>query len=255
MCAQKVSSLTRLVGVCGAGQLRVARITRSEGPVTNRCPTTAAWGCNNQAVNVQPVNIAMSDVDLGPCRAKVYDRGADRWAIVLPGAMYLPDAPLLWFSREAALEAGYNVLAVWDTFDRSGDPLTWVEERLQAALDHVPDEAPMLIAKSLTTMASQLAARRGLRAVWITPLVAAEHPAAEMVMAGLMAASAPSLLIGGGADSSWDATVAGAVPRGRVLEIADADHVLQVPGDVGRSLDALRTVSVSVEEFARGESA
>jgi hypothetical protein len=208
--------------------------------------TSTRRGCHNQDMAVQ-----MSEVDLGPCPGRRYEAGHSRWSIILPGAMYPPDAPLLWFSREAALAAGFNVLAVWDTFDRQGDPRAWVETRLDAALAQVPDEAPLLITKSLTSLASRAAAARELPGVWLTPLVAAAYPAAPQVMEGLAAGHAPCLLVGGGADSSWDAAVARMVPQSTIVEIADADHVLQVPGNLARSLEALRTVATAVHAFAR----
>lgn len=196
--------------------------------------------------------VEMSEFDLGPCRARRYDASAARWSIILPGAMYLPDAPLLWFAREAVLAAGYNALAVWDTYNRQGDAREWVEARLEAALDRVPDQAPLLISKSLTSLASRMAATRGLPGVWLTPLVAAAHPAAQLVMDGLAAGSAPCLLVGGAADFSWDGAAARTVPQATIVEIADADHALQVPGDVPRSLEALQTVTAAVATFAKG---
>jgi hypothetical protein len=194
----------------------------------------------------------MNEFDLGPCRASRYDAGAPRWSIILPGAMYLPDAPLLWFAREAVLAAGYNALAVWDSHDRQGDAREWVETRLAAALVQVPDLAPLLISKSLTSLASRMAAARGLPGVWLTPLVAAAHPAAALVMEALAAGNAPCLLVGGTTDFSWDAAVAQTVPQATIVEIADADHALQVPGDVPHSLEALQTVTAAVARFAKG---
>ena len=196
------------------------------------------------------MTVEIRDVEIGPCPARTYEQASRRWAVILPGARYLPDAPLLWFAREAALAAGYDVMAVWDTYDRRGDAQQWVAERLTAALQQVPDLTPLLIAKSLTTLATGAAAERRLPAVWLTPLIAAAHPASGPVVAGLRAATAPALLVGGAADESWDPAIARAVPHGTVLEIADADHVLQVAGDIGRSLDALRTVATAVREFA-----
>jgi hypothetical protein len=198
------------------------------------------------------VTVEMSELDLGPCRARKYDAGAARWSVILPGAMYLPDAPLLWFAREAVLACGYNALAVWDTYGRQGDPREWVEMRLEAALARVPDPTPLLITKSLTSLASRVAARRNLPGIWLTPLLAAVHPAAPQVTEGLSAGRVPALLVGGTADFSWDATVAHTVPQATILEIADADHVLQVPGDLARSLDALQTVAAAITDFAEG---
>jgi hypothetical protein len=194
----------------------------------------------------------MRQVDLGVCPGHAYDRGAQRWSIILPGANYLPDAPLLWFAREACLAAGRNVLAVWDTFDRTTDPQQWVEDRLEAGLRFVDmDARPLLVAKSLTTLASARAARLGLAGVWLTPLIGrASPPFASMVVEGLRAASERSLLVGGTGDPSWDGGVARSVPNATVVEIPAADHALQVPGDLHASLDALRTTTNAVVDFA-----
>ena len=71
----------------------------------------------------------MEDVDLGVCKGRWYAGDPDRVAVVLPGALYLPFAPLLWFAREVALARGCSVLEVWDEYrDRSQDPWRWVFE-------------------------------------------------------------------------------------------------------------------------------
>lgn len=201
-----------------------------------------------------PVSVRPSHVDLGVCRAMRFDCGADAWIILLPGANYPTTAPLLWFAREAALAAGRNVLAVVDSREGStDDPQRWAEERAEAALRHVGSGArPILVAKSITSLATPLAARLGLPAVWLTPLINdAEAPMSQAVIDGLAETSAPFLLIGGTADPSWDGVRARSIARGEVLEIADADHLLQVPGDLDRSIDALRNVSAAVAALHR----
>ncbi len=199
------------------------------------------------AIPVRP-----TDVDLGVCRGVRFDRGAEAWVVLLPGARYPTTAPLLWFAREAVLAAGRNVLAVVDSRDGStAEPQRWAEERADAAIHHLGDTArPIIIAKSITSLAAPLAARLGLPAVWLTPLIGeAGESVTEAVVEGLMAASAPFLLIGGSADPSWDGARARSFASAEVLEIADADHLLQVPGDVDRSIDALRTVTAAVSRF------
>lgn len=170
-----------------------------------------------------------TDVDLGVCRGMRFDRGADAWVVLLPGANYPTTAPLLWFAREAALAAGRNVLAVVDSRrGRGDDPYRWAEERAEAALRHVGAGArPILVAKSITSLAAPLAARLGLPAVWLTPLInEAGTSISQAVIDGLAEASAPFLLIGGSADPSWDGARARSLVRGEVLEIRDADHLL-----------------------------
>jgi hypothetical protein len=195
------------------------------------------------------VRYSVTDVDLGVCKGRVFDQSADGWAIVLPGAIYLPDAPLLWFAREAALAAGRNVLAVWDTFDGQGDATEWVEERAEAAIRHVgANRRPVVIAKSLTSLAARLAGERNLPAVWLTPLLSGSSHA-ELVVAGLSASTAPCLLIGGSADNLWDGDTARSIASAEILEIADADHALQIPGDPTKSIEALRTVTEAIARF------
>ena len=204
-----------------------------------------------------PAPVRPADVDLGVCRGKAFDIGADRWVILLPGAGYAVTAPLLWFAREAALAGGWNVLAVSDTFNGTDDPLRRAEERAEAAIRHVDGASPpLLIAKSLTSLAAPLAARLGLSAVWLTPLInAAGTSVSQLVTDGLAAASAPCLLVGGSADPTWDTAIARSVPRAEVLEIGGADHRLQIPGDVAGSVDALHRVVSAVATFIAGPKA
>jgi hypothetical protein len=201
------------------------------------------------------MQLSISEVDLGPCPGRAFDQGADGWVIILPGANYGPDAPLLWFAREAALASGRNVLAVWDTFDWASDPMLWVEERAEAAIRHADaTRPPLIVAKSLTTLAAPLASRLALSAVWLTPLIhSAEAAVSKAVRAGLAANTAPSLLVGGTADAAWDGGKARTFPNAMVVEIADADHVLQVPGDPARSIEALRMVTAAVMRFLLGD--
>jgi hypothetical protein len=197
-------------------------------------------------------------VELSRCQAVAFDQGADSWAIVLPGAGYSAQAPLLWYARRAALEAGRNVLVVTDAFDRQrDDPVQWAEERGEAALSHVraQDPHPLLIAKSLTSLAARLAADEGLAAVWFTPLIADEGTSvATRVLAGLRAAIKPRILIGGADDPTWDGRAASALSNAEILELPDADHALEVPDDVPRSLENLQSVTHAVRRFVAGLS-
>lgn len=199
----------------------------------------------------EPPQLEITEVDIGPCRAMAFDQSADQWVILLPGANYATTAPLLWFAREAAMAGGRNVLAVTDRFERGTEPLRWAEDRAEAALRHVGNRPEtILAAKSITSLAAPLAARRGLRAIWLTPLLGEGGTSVSQAVAdGLAAASAPFLLIGGTADPAWDGTRARSFARGKALEIADADHALQVPGDPGRSLRTLHRVTSAISDF------
>ena len=140
----------------------------------------------------------MEDVDLGVCKGRWYAGGRDRVAIVLPGARYLPFAPLLWFAREVAQRHGWSVLEVWDEYrDQSEAPWQWVDERASAALAHVGEVGVLLVAKSLTSHAVAVAAEGDLPGIWLTPLLHIDR-----IADGFCALNAPALLVGGAADES-----------------------------------------------------
>ncbi|MDM4721463.1 alpha/beta hydrolase [Micromonospora sp. WMMA1363] len=102
---------------------------------------------------------------------------------------------------------------------------------------------PLLIGKSLGTVAAVLAAERSLPAVWLTPLLTL-----PWVTAALGRATAPFLLVGGTTDGFWDGASARRLSP-HVLEIDQGDHGLYVPGPLTESIAVLGRVVVAVEEF------
>ncbi|MFQ5555420.1 MAG: alpha/beta hydrolase [Acidimicrobiia bacterium] len=176
----------------------------------------------------------------------MFEGDPERSAILLPGASYLPAAPLLWFTREVLQADGWSVLQVWDEYDTGADAHEWVAQRFEAALRLVGSVNTMLlVAKSLTSLALQEAAERSLPGVWLTPLL--HRPE---VRAGLEATSAATLLIGGTGDATWDSEFVHGLSNVEVLEIKGADHALQLARDPRASLEALRAVVERVGRFA-----
>ncbi|MFG3604010.1 alpha/beta hydrolase [Micromonospora chersina] len=169
---------------------------------------------------------------------------ADRRAVLVPGRGYDTRAPLFVYVGEALRRLGFKVHEVtWQVrrdlrIDRAPE---WVAEQVTPVLDG----ADLLVGKSLGTFATPLAADRGLRAVWLTPLL--DNPD---VLDGLGRATAPCLLVGGTADSVWDGAVARRLSP-HVLEVPDADHSMLVPGPLARSAEALGRVCTAVEDFVR----
>lgn len=187
----------------------------------------------------------MEDVDLGVCKGRWYAGEPDRVAVVLPGARYLPFAPLLWFAREVALARGWSVLEVWDEYlDRSEDPWRWVEERAEAALRRAGEARTMLVTKSITSRAVTIATERSLPGIWLTPLLHNDD-----IAAGFEQLLAPALLVGGTADESWEGAAAQRAGHD-VLELDGANHSLQIEGDPLASVDALRRVIERMDAFA-----
>ena len=185
----------------------------------------------------------MEDVDLGVCKGRWYAADPGRIVVILPGARYLPFAPLLWFAREVATARGWSVLEVWDEYlDRSVDPWRWVEERAEAALAHV-GAADLLVTKSISSHAVRLAAERSLAGIWLTPLLHGDE-----IAAGFERLSAPALLVGGTADESWDGDRARRAGH-EVLELEAANHALQLDGDPLGSTAILGRVVERIDDF------
>ncbi|GBE24046.1 hypothetical protein BMS3Bbin02_00311 [bacterium BMS3Bbin02] len=187
----------------------------------------------------------MDDVDLGICGGQYFAGDPDRVAVLLPGARYVPAAPLLWFARVAAQGQGWSVLQVWDQWDRSVEAEQWVADRLEAALNYVGDDSRvLLITKSITSLALPAAVERGLPGLWLTPLLGRES-----VRAALKAAEAPTLAVGATADPTWDSEFVSGLLNIEVIEIVAADHSLQHATDVATSINYLRLVTEGIQTF------
>jgi hypothetical protein len=183
-------------------------------------------------------------VDLGPCTGYVYPGDANRAAIVLPGAM-LGGMPVNMFVIYVLLQRGWSVVQVWDEWNGEDDRVEWAHTRAEAALAATPNaESRLLVAKSMTTLVTDLAARRRIPALWLTPLL---HD--ERCVSGLRQRSAPALLVGGTADELWDGARARELSED-VLELPDADHGFCPPGlDPIGILENQRTIVEGVGAF------
>ncbi|SCL23210.1 Alpha/beta hydrolase family [Micromonospora nigra] len=168
---------------------------------------------------------------------------ADRRAVLIPGQGYDTRYPLFLYAGEALRRAGFALHAVtWQVPDDLDLETAgrWVNEQVAPTLN---DRTDLLVGKSLGTLAVELAADRGLAAVWLTPLL--HRPD---VVAALRRTRAPFVLVGGTADRTWDGAVARRLTP-YVLEIPEADHALMVPGPLARSAAALGEVCTAVERF------
>jgi hypothetical protein len=178
-------------------------------------------------------------IDLGPGEAVLHEGDPARTVVVLPGVAYFSQAPLLWFAREVAQAQGWSVLELSERAPAREDPFAWMRDRAARALDATDSETVAVVGKSLASAAAPLVIERGLPAVWLTPLLT--RPA---VVEGLSAVTAPTLAVGGTADSSW---MDGERPRAgdalELVELEGVDHSLQVPGEPLRSLDLLKQVT------------
>jgi hypothetical protein len=122
------------------------------------------------------------------------------------------------------------------------DLVGWVCGEIEATVAALAGH-PLLIGKSLGTLAAKLAVERSLPAVWLTPLLTV-----PWAVDALERATAPFLLVGGTADSLWDPAVARRLTA-HVVEVDGADHGMYVPGPLTDSIAVLATVVTGVDAF------
>ncbi|MFC7244591.1 alpha/beta hydrolase [Catellatospora aurea] len=173
----------------------------------------------------------------------------DRLAIILPGGGYTPARPLLHLARNVLAHHGWSVRELWWTPPATIDMderAAWVVAQAVAAVEAESAKRIMLVGKSLGTFAAPVAAERGLPAIWLTPLLF--H---SSVVDALGATEAPTQLIGGTGDHSWDPRLADDLGLA-CLELPGADHALEHPDDPVRSAENLVRVTRCMHGFVAG---
>jgi hypothetical protein len=172
-----------------------------------------------------------------------------RSAILAPGGNSSVDVPVLMFARLAVQRRGGRAHPIVWHLAASRD-FTAQRQRVLSQVAEAVDEltaatgaAPVVIGKSLGSLAAPLVADRGLSAVWFTPLLRDEP-----TVAALRRATGPCLLVGGTADPYWDGRTARSLAAD-VVEIDGADHAMIVPGRLAQSAAALGLVITAVEDF------
>lgn len=121
-----------------------------------------------------------------------------------------------------------------------------VKDRVTAVLTELAAAgmgAPVIVGKSLGSVAAPVAADWAVAAVWFTPLLTDPATAAAMRRAG-----SPCLLVGGTADHWWDGDVARSVTP-HVVEVPGADHGMLVSGPLADPATVPGDVTTAVERF------
>jgi hypothetical protein len=185
----------------------------------------------------------VSDYDL-----HVTENDPARVVTVLPGSGYTAMGPLLWYSRSVLRDLGWTVRTLeWTTKPSFSAAREAYAEILDGRDAPGGDALHILVAKSLGTLAMPMAVRLGLPGVWLTPVLTSEQaPDVRETAADL---DEDHLLVGGTADPLWDGELADG-SEADVLEVENADHSLEVPGDRAENLAILDEVVSAIEEFA-----
>ncbi|NII40586.1 hypothetical protein E9228_001222 [Curtobacterium flaccumfaciens] len=162
--------------------------------------------------------------------------------LVLAGAGYGQQAPLLWWTDTLVRQAGCAVVAPRWTVDHTAeaDPVRFVEQALTTALaGRRPD---LVVAKSFGCAALPWALAEGVPGVWLTPVLTD-----AAVREALAAAGEVHTALGGSADPVWRPELVRGT-RARLQTVDRADHRLEVPGDWRASQRLQADVLAVVEE-------
>lgn len=193
------------------------------------------------------------------------DAESDRLAIILPGYGQSADTPLLYFTTSHFLDLRADILLVDYRYSQRADYQRMDAEGRQrrliadtTAAGHAARAERQyrhitLIGKSLGTraMAHLLVTEESLRdadTIWFTP-VWEEGP----IHTTLLAAKQRALVVIGTADPHYDPQIADEIRRGingELLVVADAEHGLEIEGDMIRSIQALEAAMRAVIRFA-----
>ncbi len=165
-----------------------------------------------------------------------------RQALAIPGRMGGTFTATVAFTWVAAMRRGADVHHLqWDPDPPTEDMGPWACAQVERAL--VGLDEPLLIAKSLGTYATTIAADRGLAAIWLTPILTS-----DWVVDGLRRATAPFLLVGGTADPSWRGDLARELTP-HVCEVEGADHGFIREGPLADSAAAHGELATAAERF------
>lgn len=167
-------------------------------------------------------------------------------AVLLPGAGYKVEFPLLYWPAQILTGLGWHVQAVrWTDDDEPGDdPHSLAAHAAEYAFAQAPEAAVRLIvAKSFGSLAIPWAEAAGIPAVWLTPILTV-----EAVRAAVLGSVKPDLFIGGSQDRLWDTTGLDG-GSGKYVEVPGTGHSLEAAGEWRASVAAQTQVFNHVEDF------
>jgi hypothetical protein len=191
------------------------------------------------------------------------EQDAARLGIVLPGLGYNSDMPLLYYPAKLLVERGADLLQLRPDYNTQEFLSLSGEERarrafadataaLHAGLAERRYQHVTLVGKSIGTMAlahllATEARLAGAVTVWLTPLL--RIPQVAEVASRF---PGPALYVAGTADPNFDADVMARVQQAtgaHTLIVPDADHSMEIRGDLLRSVGVLQQIVHAIAGF------
>jgi hypothetical protein len=183
-------------------------------------------------------------------------------AVMLPGLHYNSDMPLLYYPARLLLQHGYDVVQIQPDYTRpafqgasEAEQNAWLRVDARTAVKtgrgRRPDGRLVLLGKSIGTLGVAQLVDSEFTAdayyIWLTPL---------LQRSGLVSAAKQckgvSLFVVGSADPTYDPGVMEDICEttgAKLLLLQDANHLLEVPEDIQRSLRLMDQLLTGIEAF------
>lgn len=185
-------------------------------------------------------------------------------AIVFPGLAYNSQMPLLHYTIKTLFDSGLNVLAVDYDYSINPDFLgqsqsirsDWLIEDVESSLRAITEDQKQtvvcLVGKSLGTLALGHLLEthedlRDVKTIWLTPLI--KNP---QLLEQMLAYMKDAILVIGAKDPHYDRDIIdrlNATTQLGGIVIEEANHSLEVEGDVTKSLRVLMQIVSVLQQF------
>lgn len=201
--------------------------------------------------------------------SQFFNHHTDGLAILLPGLGYTNDMPLQYYIAKHFEAKEMDILKVNYRYnDKDGfidasleEKSAWIRADVVSSVESILKRKKykriVLVCKSLGTIAGLelLASMEELRqaeVIWLTPLC--QNP---VVMQGLLEIDNPSLLIIGTDDPCYvNENIQKLKKKGnyKIMIIHDADHSLEIKGDLSRSISIMGRMIRKIDHFSSERS-
>ncbi|MBO8157147.1 MAG: hypothetical protein H0Z32_11855 [Bacillaceae bacterium] len=196
---------------------------------------------------------------------KQVDMGGQKLAILLPGRGYNNDMPLQFYSAKLLGELGYDILMVNYNYlhqDFAQSPkeeqIQWISTDVTVSVEKVMKEKSYqefaVVCKSIGTIAGLELLKSKLiedaRVIWLTPLLHSQQITSEMKRI-----TNPSLVIIGTKDPCYikeNVAELHQIENVEVVSIPDANHSLELEGDIQSSIQVMSDILQAITKFMKG---
>jgi predicted alpha/beta-hydrolase family hydrolase len=215
----------------------------------------------------EPIHLDLMASDGKPLRHKYFQQQGDPQGLVIgfPGDNYGVDGPLLYYPGQLLWESGWDTAWITYGYQSAAEPfnplmIAGIMEECTRAVEILFLEREyqrlVLMGKSLgavlvALLCQQMALPECTRAVYLTP------PLGPMFNPVLLETSQKACLVLGTGDRFFDMDLLREVTERkdlRLVRVEDADHSMNVPGALGKSLEIMGQVTEEIIDFIQADT-